>query len=194
MNRRRVTIGIVAAATLLAAVLLAVKWRESRTFFEPARLLSRFPVEDAAVVSIDFALLRAGGFLNSQKTPVEADYKAFIDGTGFDYRRDLDSAVATLSPSGNYFIARGRFQWDRLRAYAVKQGGSCYEQLCRMPGSTPERRISFLPLREDAIAIGVSTNDLAATRLTQPGKALTMPLPAGSGVGVHPGQRASQPE
>ena len=46
-----------------------------------------------------------------------------------------------------------------------------------MQGSTPERRISFLPLRDDIMALAVSTDDLAATRLTKTGAPVNTPLP-----------------
>lgn len=194
MNQRRATLAIVAGAIVLAAVFLVLKWRDSREFFEPRHLLSRFPVEDATVVSIDFAALRAGGFLApSKNAAIEPDYKAFVEATGFDYRRDLDLVIATLGPSGNYFIAKGRFQWDRLQGYASTQGGSCYEKLCRMPGSTPERRISFLPLRDDAIAIGVSTNDLAATKLRAVGKLPETPVPGSPAWMLIPGSAIRRP-
>jgi hypothetical protein len=60
----------------------------------------------------------------------------------------------------------------------VRQGGSCYKDLCRIQGSKPERHISFLPLRDDAIALAVSTNDLAATQLTKTGQPITVTIPA----------------
>jgi hypothetical protein len=47
-----------------------------------------------------------------------------------------------------------------------------------MQGSTPDRRISFVPLRPDTIALAVSTDDLAATRLTRVGAKTKLPLPA----------------
>jgi hypothetical protein len=142
------------------------------------KLLSRFPQEDATVVDINFALLRHAGLLADSKAALEPEYKQFLDGTGFDYRRDLDLMVASFSKSGNFFIARGRFDWDKLRNYAQKQGGSCYEQLCRMQGSTPERHISFLPLRHDTIALAVSTDDLAASRLAKTGESVRATLPS----------------
>ena len=142
-------------------------------FFDTRALLSRFPAEQATVVSANVSLLRKAGFLEVSQAPPEAEYKQFLDGTGFDYKRDLDSVVASFSSQGTFFIARGRFNWVRLRDYAVRQGGSCYQDLCRMQGSTPERHISFLPLRHDALALAVSTNDLAATRLAQQGQPVT---------------------
>lgn len=170
---------IVAAVMCLAGGTAWFQAHATRQFFEPSRLLSRFPAEDAAVLSADFATLRRAGMLTESKGALEADYKKFLDGTGFDYKRDLDSVTAAFSASGNFFIARGRFDWKKLRAYVAQQGGSCYQDLCRMQGSTPERHISFLPLRNDTIALAVSTNDLAAARMANPGQPVTGSIPAG---------------
>jgi hypothetical protein len=165
VSRRGVTVSLLLAALATVAGVVGFQLHRARAFFEPHALLSRFPGEDATVLSIDFKLLRRAGILTASKAPLEIDYKQFLEGTGFDYKRDLDSVLASFSDSGNFFIARGRFNWKKLRSYAVQQGGSCYQDLCRMQGSIPERHISFLPLRDDAIALAVSSNDLAATRL-----------------------------
>jgi len=159
----------------LLAAWAAVLWRNTQTFFDPANLLSRFPAEDGTALSIDIRTLRDAGLLTSSKP--EAEYKQFVEGTGLDYRRDLDRVFASFSKSGNYFIVRGRFNWDKLRDYAIRQGGSCYQQLCRMQGSTPERHISFLPLRRDVLALAVGADDLAASRLTRTGPRVTAHLP-----------------
>jgi hypothetical protein len=166
LSRRHITVFIVTAGVLLAVGAAVAKWRETRAFYQPASLLARFPAEDTIVLSADLSMLRAAGFLGAAKAPLEPEYKQFMENSGFDYRRDLDSVIASFSMTGNYFIARGRFNWARLRDYAAKQGGGCYEELCRMQGSTPDRRISFVPLRFDTIALAVSTDDLAATKLT----------------------------
>jgi len=169
------------ALVLLAIAISAGAWivhRNTQAFFEPAALLSRFPADDGTALNIDFKTLRAAGLLAAPNSAPEPEYKQFVDGTGLDYRRDLDLVVASFSPSGNYFIARGRFDWNKLRDYATRQGGSCYQDLCRMQGSTPERHISFLPLRHDAIAVAVGTDDLAAARLTHTGPPVALHLPA----------------
>jgi hypothetical protein len=173
----------IAAAATGALLLLGAggAWkhiRSSQAFFEPRLLLSRFPAEDALAVSMDVAALRNSGLLGASRGAIEPEYKQFLDGTGFDYRRDLDSVVASFSRSGNYFIARGRFDWTKLRDYAIHSGGACYQDLCRIQGSKPERHISFLPLRKDAIALAVSTNDLAATVLTKTGQPVTALIPS----------------
>jgi len=175
-NGGRVAIILIAAALLGGG---AWGWRtyDTNRFFRPPALFSRFPAEDATALSVDFAALRKAGLLAESKAPLEPEYKAFLDGTGFDYRRDLDTLAASFSKSGNYFIARGRFDWNRLRGYALRQGGSCYQDLCRMQGSRPDRHISFLPLRGDAIALAVGSDDLAASRLTKEGLPVSARVP-----------------
>ena len=177
LRPKRLALYAGAALALLGAAGVWRSMQADRTFRDPRNLLSRFPAEDSLVLSADVTLLRRGGFLNSSKATPEPEYKAFVDGTGFDYRRDLDSVVAAFSGSGTYFIVQGRFDWKKLEDYAQRNGGSCYQQLCRMQGSTPERRISFLPLRSDAMALAVSTSDLAATNLTRPRAPIATPLP-----------------
>lgn len=180
--RKPIAWAIPLAGLLLAGGVFGYRIHSKRVFFDPRVLLSRFPAEDALAMNVDFAALRKAGLLNESpgqsKAPLEPEYKQFLDGTGFDYKRDLDSVVASFSHSGSFFIARGRFHWAKLRDYAVRGGGSCYQDLCRMQGSKPERHISFLPLRDDAIALAVSTNDLAATLLTKTGEPVTAAIPA----------------
>jgi len=176
-RRRQLTLAIVLIAACATGAAVVMKLRDARSFADPHRLLSRFPVEDATVLRIDFSALRRGGFLTASKSPLEPEYRQFLEGTGFDYRRDLDLLVASFSKSGNYFIAEGRFDWNKLRDYAARQGGSCYEDLCRMPGSTPQRHISFLPLRSGVLALAVSTDDLAVSHLAKEGAPVTAQLP-----------------
>jgi hypothetical protein len=159
----RIAAAVTLVALLAAAGTLWLRTRSTRAFFDPHVLLSRFPAEDALAMSADVATLRRAGLLGQPATTLEPEYKQFLDGTGFDYRRDLDTVVASFSGSGTYFIARGRFDWAKLRDYATRNGGSCYQDLCRMQGSRPDRHISFLPLRKDALALAVSTTHLTKT-------------------------------
>jgi len=191
--RRRVTIGIMASAAVLIAAIVWLNIHRSSRLSTALDLLARLPNEPAAVLSADFSTLRRGGLLDARSLPLEPEYKAFLDGTGFDYRRDLDLVVASFSRSGNFFAARGRFDWAKLRKYAIQQGGSCYDELCRIQGSTPDRRISFLPLDDDVMALAVSTDDLAATRLRKPNSASTSQIPGNPVWMSIPGQSLSQP-
>jgi hypothetical protein len=176
--RNHIAVAALLAGLLLAGGLVGYRIHSSRAFFASRVLLSRFPAEDALAMSIDVSALRAARLLADSKATPEPEYQQFLEGTGFDYKRDLDSVVASFSRSGSFFIARGRFNWVKLRAYAEREGGSCYRDLCRVQGSRPDRHISFLPLRDDAIALAVGTDDLAAARLTKTGQPVTAPIPA----------------
>jgi hypothetical protein len=59
----------------------------------------------------------------------------------------------------------GRFDWSSLRAYVAREHGECVNSLCRVLGSTPDRHISFLPLRRDLMAMAVSTDQYAVHEL-----------------------------
>src|SRR4051812_49941417 len=119
LSSKRLQLVLGVAVACGAAVFGLWKWRERQAFLDPAVLLSRFPAEEAAVVSADFATIRAAGLFSGSKMALEPEYRQFFEGTGFDYRRDLQQLTAAFSKSGNYFIARGSFDWDKLRAYAA---------------------------------------------------------------------------
>lgn len=174
------------AFLLLALVFFAAAFfgwrnlREERVLDTRSGLLNRLPTQDAVVLSVDFAALRSAGVLNllsGSKAAEEPEYAEFVRNSNFDYKKDLDSALVAFAPDGIFFLIRGRFDWPKLAAYAKRQGGSCYNQLCRMTGSRPERRISFLPLRPDLMGLAVANDDLAASRLQQasPQRAIKAP-------------------
>jgi hypothetical protein len=130
--------------------------------------LERLPTRDAVVFYIDFAELRKGGLLQmlaGSKAAEEPEYRVFVMKTEFDYARDLDAVLACFTPHGKYFVVKGRFDWNSLQSYAREQGGACSNELCNVNGSTPDRRISFFPLRPDLMGLAVSPQDSAAADL-----------------------------
>ncbi len=168
--KRRLLIGSV-LATLLCAIGAVVYFRTRN--LSPEAELARLPSDNAAVLSIDFSALRRGGIFEMLSGPVveeEPEYKTFVEKTAFDYRRDLDHAFISFHSSGVYFLVRGRFDWKRLEEYTREQGGGCSNGLCRMPGSVPERKISFFPIHTSLMAMAVSANESAATRMSEPAK------------------------
>jgi hypothetical protein len=147
-------------------------WYHSTTL-TPAALLKRMPASDAFVMWIDFAAFRRAGFLqllSGVKAAEEAEYQSFVYATRFDYMNDLDSALVSFPRAGGFYaMVQGRFDWKSLRAYVARENGQCINSLCRVTGSTPERHISFLPLRWDLMAMAVApdswaVNELAASR------------------------------
>jgi hypothetical protein len=165
---RKTRLTLLAVLILAAAAAIgAVAWYRSRPLSLTDQL-KHLPTRDAAVFYVDFAALRSGGVLQriaGARTGLDPDYVKFIEETGLDYQRDLTSGLVAISPSGNFMMVSGRFDWPKLRAYAQKQGGGCRGDVCHMQGSTPERRISFFPLQDRLMALAVSTDEFAAERL-----------------------------
>ena len=169
---------IVVIAVLCCAAVGTMVWYHSGTLTQAA-LLKRLPTNDALVLWIDFAELRKAGFLqllSGAKASEDPEYQSFVHATRFDYMNDLDSALAAFPRSGSsYFLAQGRFDWKSLRAYVAREKGQCVNSLCRLVGSTPDRHISFLPLRQDLMAMAVSQEAYAVDEL---GKTPPTPYPA----------------
>lgn len=165
-------------ALCVAAVAVARWWRVSSPY-DAARMVSALPTEKATVVYIDTEQLRRSGLLQllaGSKTAEEADYRKFVDATGFDYRTDLDALAASFVDNRFYATLRGRFRWKQLTAYAESQGGECRYSVCTMLGSAADRNISFYPLKSDVLALAVSTDPRAVSSIVSGGK-LQMPLP-----------------
>jgi len=163
---------ILLIAAVCGLAIGGIVWYHSTTL-TPEALLKRIPSSDALVMWIDFASLRRAGFLQllaGAKSAEDPEYRSFVYATKFDYMNDLDSALVSFPRSGgSYFLVSGRFDWKSLRAYVTRENGLCVNSLCRVVGSTPDRHISFLPLRRDLMAMAVSTdqwavNDLAGAR------------------------------
>lgn len=154
-------------AAICGAALWGVAWHRSREL-TPASLLKRIPSSDAVVIYLDFAALRRSGvlgILDSSKVTEEPEYQDFIRKIDFNYKQDLDSVMLAFAPTGKYLLARGQFDWKSLRSYVESESGQCYNSLCRMQGSTPDRRISFFPLQSNLMALAVSQDESAALRL-----------------------------
>jgi hypothetical protein len=144
----------------------------------PAELIKRLPVRDALLLYIDFGALRQAGLLqllDNSQFGQEPEYVSFVQDTDFNYMQDLDSAMAAFAPTGKFILAKGRFDWKALSGYARKQKGECYNGLCQMSGSTPDRNISFLPLQSGLMALAVSPDAAAAVRMEASSAA---PIPA----------------
>jgi hypothetical protein len=177
-RRKWALVVIVNCAILAEGVFWFTTARRARSAeATPANLIARLPVDDASVLYVDFDALRRGGILQlagRSKVTEEADYQSFVTSSGFDYKTDLDAAAAAFRPDGDFFMVRGRFDWKKLQAYAQSQGGSCDSGLCRLPGSTPARQISFVRLEAGLMALAVSPDAMAATRMS----AKSSPAPA----------------
>ena len=174
-SKKRAWLLIAVMAALCGGSVWGVIWYRSRPL-STAALLRRMPAADALVVYIDFSELRRAGILRllSSTAGQDPDYQKFVRKTDFDYTQDLDAALLSFAPAGRYMFLRGRFDWKNLRDYVRESGGDCYNALCNMIGSSPERRISFYPVQSRLMAMAVSREESAVLRLQGAGSG---PLP-----------------
>lgn len=166
--KKRAALLIILIASACALAVWGVAHLRYRSLRTTADWLQRLPTQDGIVFYIDFAALRKGGVLQmlaGSKIAEEPEYKVFVMKTEFDYTRDLDAVLACFTPRAKYLVAKGRFDWNSLQSYAREQGGACRDALCRMSGSTPERKISFFPLRPDLLGLAVGPDNSAAIDL-----------------------------
>jgi len=164
---KNVVLSIAGAALLLAAGYMALHERGPST---PAELAAYLPDKEGTLLYADVDAMRKAGILTMLAGPrstEDADYKDFVQQTGFDYRHDLDAVAVTLRSGQIFFAVRGRFDWDKLTAYAKKRGGSCKANYCVADGSQPSRRISFHKLRSNLMAMAVSPDDMAAYQIVR---------------------------
>lgn len=168
------------AAVVLAAAIWGGLWYRSRNVTLTEEL-KRLPLNDSVVVYLDFEALRSAGvlgLLENSKVAEEAEYEEFERRTDFDYKRDLETVLLAVAPTGKYLLVRGRFDWKKLQSYVESQNGRCAGSLCRLQGSAPERRISFFPVRSDVMALAVSADDSAVLRMSTPADGATFEPPA----------------
>ena len=166
--KNRAWLLLVVVAVICGGSVWGVVWYRSRPLSLPA-MMKRVPGQGAPLLYVDFAALRQAGILQllgGAQASQDPEYLAFVRRTRFDYRQDLDSALVAFAPTGTYMLVKGRFDWPSLRAYAQSESGSCAYSLCRVPGSSESRRISFLPLQTNLMAIAVSSDESAATDMT----------------------------
>ena len=131
--------------------------------------LPYMPQRDAAVLYVDVAALRSSGILDKlvgSTVGEEAEYKTFVQQSGFDYKRDLDRVMVNSAEGAHYFLAEGRFDWDKLKSYAKGQGGSCDGDFCTVKGSAPGRHRIVLSGVEEVPGMASSPNANAAREIS----------------------------
>ncbi len=163
-----------------AAAFGVFRWLRNPSY-DAGRLLAMLPAERATLVYIDTGSLRKSGLLDlvaGSKAAEEADYRKFVEQTGFDYRTDLDAVAAAFVDGRVYTTLRGRFQWAKLRAYAESQGGQCRDAVCGMPGSSPERNISFYEVTSNVLALAVSPDARGVRSVGPNGRKVDVPAAA----------------
>jgi hypothetical protein len=145
-------------------------------------LLSTLPAGAPTLVYIDLAALRASSFYQHRpdKGPIAIptqDYADFVRETGFDFEKDLDRVVVgswpasmgpasgAKEPSRNITIAEGRFDREKIRAYARRKGSVDQQQgreVFHFGATGGPNSLSFLDDHRVAIVAGTKIDPLFA--------------------------------
>jgi hypothetical protein len=155
---------------ICAGVIAGMYFYRSSGGDSPAELASYLPLGDGTLIYIDVNALRRSGILDliaGKKAAADLEYQSFVDETKFDYRDNLDAVAALFKKDQVFMTVRGRFDWKSLMAYASRHGGSCNNGLCTAPGSKPERKVSFYPIRSDLMGLAVGSDAWGATQIAR---------------------------
>ncbi len=142
---------------VVAAILFSIDSYRHRFVRSNADLVRLLPRGESTIIFANFTVLRRAGMMHllAGARPAEApEYNQFVRQTRFDYTKDIDAVAAAIDGGQNFFVARGRFDWDALRRYIAAQGGSCPEgNFCRVLTSQSGRWASLWLVQPDVIAL-----------------------------------------
>lgn len=133
-------------------------------------MLACLPPGEGPTVYVDAELLRRTGALEQlagKPGGEEADYRQFVEASGFDYRRDLDAVLVQWRRGTALFVLKGRFDQERLENYVRTNGGLCARSYCSLAGSVPDRRISFQPLGRRLMALSAGMDPMGAAAIRE---------------------------
>jgi hypothetical protein len=97
-------------------------------------ILSQVPAGAPTLVYIDLAAIRASSFYknrpdHSPLTVPDSEYAKLVQGTGFDFEKDLDRVAIAAWPQSSgkdqkktIAVAEGRFDRQKIHDYAMKNG------------------------------------------------------------------------
>ena len=159
---RRIALGAAFFAIVLGSLFIF------RPGASPSAMLACLPPGDGPVLFVDVSTLRQTGLLEQiagRPGAEDPEYKSFVEASGFDYRRDLDAGVVQLRAGAVWMVLKGRFDQSRLAEYAGAHGGRCAGELCSMPGSQPQRYISFQPIGGGLLALAAAPDPMAAASI-----------------------------
>ena len=118
-------------------------------------LLSEVPAGAPTLIYLDLTAIRASSFYQNRpdRSPLtipDSDYAKFVQATGFDFEEDLDRVAIASWPQSltqerksTVAVAEGRFDRQKIRDYAMKNGKLDHQQ---------GREVFLFPARAPATA------------------------------------------
>ena len=148
-------------AIAVTVVVFLVRRRQLRFIRSDAEMVALLPHRDWTTVFLNVDVLRRAKLLNLLQAPLpeqERDTQEFVHETGFDTTRDLEVVAGRGDGQQIFLIVRGRFNWKRLRAYAMHHGGSCNSAYCQVPAGSSGRYASYLSIQPDTAGLAVGSD------------------------------------
>jgi hypothetical protein len=131
-KKLRISAAVALCAAIAAALIASSRSGRAARPSPAADLLDALPSGASTLVYLDLAAVRASSFYQHRpdKGPIAVpnqDYQNFVRSTGFDFEKDLDRVVVGLWPATrnsrkSMAVAEGRFDREKIRAYAETQG------------------------------------------------------------------------
>jgi hypothetical protein len=169
----KTALGFLGLAVAVAAVLFGINFYRHRFVRSNADLVRLLPPGDLTTFFLDFDVLRRTGTLNllaDVKPAGEKQYEEFVSQTQFHYLSDIDALAGASDGDQLFFTIRGRFDWNKLKQYALGHGGVCLRDYCTAPTSKAGHWANFLSIQSDVIGLAISPNGTAADLLRPPGR------------------------
>lgn len=171
-----------ALAVLVIVGVVGGVYLKGRANLDPAAMVSYLPDRDASYFFADLEAIRNSGVLDmiaGSGVAEEAEYKTFVEQTGFNYKRDLNRIAGSFANDIAYLLLEGRWDWTQLRDHVRKQGGVCKDDYCFVKSSTPERIISFRQLRSNLMGLASAPSESACLAIARrPVRKLPFDVPA----------------
>jgi hypothetical protein len=159
---------LILLAVCIGAIVFGIYRYRHRLVRSDTDMVALLPSGDATVFFANVAALRQAGVLSllaGSKTIEEPEYREFVRQTHFDYTRDIQAIAGAADGKQILFIIRGRFDWSRLRQYALTHGGACKNSFCDLPSSNTGRWNSFVPIQSDVMGLAVARDSTATLTL-----------------------------
>jgi hypothetical protein len=144
-------------------------------------MIALLPRTDATVFFTNVTALRRAGVLNlfaDSRTTQEPEYQEFVRQTHLDYTRDIQAISGLADAKQILFVVRGRFDWRKLRQYALAHGGTCDSRICNVPTTQPGRWTSFLSIQPDVMGLAVAKDSAGALTLSPRGDRVSQDIPS----------------
>lgn len=164
MKKVAVLVASVAVTGILAAAFFAYQHGRNAAS-DPLDILAQMPADPQTVIFVDLIALKQSHFLNELYTwvpssPVDEDYRQFVQSTGFNYETDLSRLSVAIARHGRdtamITVADGRFDRKKISAYALQTGtreSRKGHEVFLLPIRGGARKIVLRFLRDDRIEL-----------------------------------------